>query len=103
MTKTQNRLVGVRSVAPRVRGQAKVRKFPKNCSNNPSETVNCTDDNIRDDLNRRLGDSNIQQDMGKNDQDMTLEDTIKYIEIEEAAKRSQATLQNPECCDSILV
>ena len=26
---------------------------------------------------------------------MTLEDTIKFIEVKEAGKRSQATLQNP--------
>ena len=43
-----------------------------------------------------LGDSDIQQDvLGYNDRDMTLEDTIKFIEAKEAGKRSQATLQNP--------
>ena len=50
----------------------------------------------RDALFRGLGDSDIQQDvLGHNDQDMTLEDTIKSIEAKEAGKRSQATLQNP--------
>ena len=51
---------------------------------------------VCDALIRRLGDSGIQQDvLGHNDQDMTLEDTIKFIAAKEAGKRSQATLQNP--------
>ena len=51
---------------------------------------------VRDALIRGLGDSDIQQDvLGHNDQDMTLEDTIKFIEAKDAGKRLQATLQNP--------
>ena len=51
---------------------------------------------VRDALIKGLSDSDIQQDvLGHNDQDMTLEDTIKFIEAKEAGKRSQATLQNP--------
>ena len=51
---------------------------------------------VRDALIRGLGESDIQQDvLGHNDQDMTLEDTIRFIEAKEAGKRSQATLQNP--------
>ena len=51
---------------------------------------------VRDALIRGLGDSDIQQDvLGHNDQDMTLEDTIKFIEAKEAGKRLEATLQNP--------
>ena len=47
---------------------------------------------VRDALVRGLGDSDIEQDVLEyNDQDMTLEDTIKFIE---AGKRSEATLQN---------
>ena len=61
-----------------------------------TEAVNYTDDMVRDALIRGLGDSDIQQDvLGHNDQDMTPEDTIKFIEAKEAGKRSQATLQNP--------
>ena len=87
---------GVRSFAARLRGQAKVCKFSKNCSHNPFEVVNYTDDKVRDALNRRLGESDIQQDvLGHNDQDMTLEDTIKIRKPKEAGKRPQATLQNP--------
>ena len=93
---TQDREEGVRSFAARLRGQAKICKFSKNCSHNPFEAVNYTDDMVRDALIRGLGDSDIQQDvLGHNDQDMTLEDTIKFIEAKEAGKRSQATLQNP--------
>ena len=69
---------------------------PQKTALNPFEAVNYTDDMVRDALIRGLGDSDIQQDvLGHNDQDMTLEDTIKFIEAKEAGKRSQATLQNP--------
>ena len=96
LTMTQDREEGVRSFAARLRGQAKVCKFSKNCSHNQFEAVNYTDDMVRDALIRGLGDSDIQQDvLGHNDQNMTLEDTIKFIEAKEAGKRLQATLQNP--------
>ena len=92
---TQDIEEGVRSFAARLRGQAKVYKFSKNCSHKPFEAFNYTDDIFRDALIRGLGDSDIQQDvLGHNDQDMTLQDTIKFIEAKEAGKRSQATLQN---------
>ena len=95
-TLIQDREEGVRSFAARLRGQAKVFKFSKNCSHNPFEAVNYTDDLVRDSLIRGLGDSDSQQDiLGHNDQDMTLEDKIKFIYAKEAGKRSQATLQNP--------
>ena len=96
LTMTQDREEGVRSFAARLRGQAKICKFSKKCSHSPFEAVKYTDDMVRDALIRGLGDSDIQQDvLGHNDQDMTLEDSIKFIEAKEAGKRSQATLQNP--------
>ena len=96
LTMTQDREEGVWSFAARLRGQAKICKFSKNCSHNPFEAVNYTDDMVRDALIRGLGDIDIQQDvLGHNDQDMTLEDLIKFIEAKEAGKLSQATLQNP--------
>ena len=95
LTMTRDRGEGVRSFAARLRGQAKVCKFSKNCSHNPFEAVDYTD-LIRDALIRGLSDNDIQQDvLGHNDQDKILEDTIKFIEVKEAGKRSQATLQNP--------
>ena len=93
---TQDREEGNRKFAARLRGQFKVCKFSKNCSHSPFEAVNYTNDMVRDPLIRGLGDSDIQQDvLGHNDKDITLEDTIKFIEAEEASKRSQASLQNP--------
>ena len=69
LTITQDREEGVRSFAARLRGQAKICKFTKNCSHNPFEAVNYTDDMVRDALIRGLGDSDIQQDvLGHNDQ-----------------------------------
>ena len=71
MTMTQDRKECVRSFAARLRGHAKVCKFSKNCSHNPSETANHTDDIVCDTINRGLGDNNIQQDvLGHNHQNM---------------------------------
>ena len=96
LTMTLDREEGVRNFAACLPGRAKICKFSKNSSHNPFEPVDYTDDMVRDALIRGLGDSDIQQDvLGHNDQDMTLEDTIKFIEAKEAGKRSQATLQNP--------
>ena len=78
LTRTQDKEEGVRSFSACLRGQANVCKFSKNCSHNPFEAVNYTDDMVRDALIIGLGDSDIQQDvLGRNDEDMTLEDTIK--------------------------
>ena len=44
LTMTQDREEGVRSFAARLRGRAKICKFSKNCSHNPFEAVNYTDD-----------------------------------------------------------
>ena len=60
MTMTQDREEGVRSFAARLRGQAKICKFSKSCSHNPSEAVNYTDVMFRDALIRGFGDSDIQ-------------------------------------------
>ena len=87
MTMTQDREEGVRNFAARLRGQAKICKFHKNCSHDPVQAVNCTDDMVRDALVKGLGDSDIQQDvLGHNNQDMDLEETIKFIKAKEAGK-----------------
>ena len=52
LTKTQDREKVVRSFAACLRGQAKVYKFSKNCSHNPLEAFNYTDDMVRDALIR---------------------------------------------------
>ena len=60
MTMTQDREEGVGSFAARLRGQAKICKFSKNCSHNPSEAVNYTDVMVRDALIEGFGDSDIK-------------------------------------------
>ena len=56
-------------------------KVSRNCSHNPFEAVNYADDIVRDALIRGLGYSDIQQHvLGHNDLEMTLGDTIKFIE-----------------------
>ena len=47
LTRTQDKEEGVRSFAAHLRGQAKVCKFSKNCSHNPIEAVNYTDDKTK--------------------------------------------------------
>ena len=46
LTMKQDREEGVRSFAARLRGQAKICKFSKNCSHNPFEALNYTDDMV---------------------------------------------------------
>ena len=63
MTMTQDRKEGERSFAARIRGQAKVCKFSENCSLNPSDAVNYTDDMFGDSVVKGIGDSDIQPDI----------------------------------------
>ena len=51
---------------------------------------------VRDPYRRKHGDdSDTQQNaLRNNDQDMTLEDSFKFIEAKEAGKRQHATIQN---------
>ena len=54
LTMAQDREECVRNCAARLRGQAQVWKLSKNCSHNPFEAVNYTDDMVRDALIRGL-------------------------------------------------
>ena len=89
---TKSKVIGVSPLAYEVNVRsANCQKTDQD--HNSSEAVNYTDDMVRDALITRLGDSDIQQEvLGHSDQDLTLEDTIKFIEAKEAVKRPQATL-----------
>ncbi len=89
----QDRDEGTRNFAARLRGQANVCKFTIRCSCDPGMDVNFGDQMIRDVLIRGLYDPDIQQEiLGNEDQDLSLESTIKFIEAKEAGRRSQASL-----------
>ena len=94
MTLTQNKEEGVRSFAVRLRSQTNVCMFSKHCSHKPSGAVNYIDDMARDALIRRLRDREFQQNvLGHNDQYMTLEDTIKFIEAVGASQLRDQKLE----------
>ena len=56
------------------------------------KTISYADTVVRDVLILRIAEQNIQM-VGNVDQDMSLENVIKYIEVKEADKRSVSRLQ----------
>ncbi len=85
----------------RLKGQASVCKFSKMCPrcNIP---VDYTESIVRDVLCRGLEDSEIQMDLlGDKNQDMSLEDTLKFIEAKEAGKRSASRLLIPQAASAV--
>ena len=79
---------GIRSFGARIRGQANVCKFVIACPH-CSEEISYTNEILRDVLTRGIADHEIQLDLlGDPNQEMTLEETFKFIEAKEAGKRS---------------
>lgn len=88
----QDRDETIRSFGARLRGQADICKFLIKCPGCEVD-VNYTDEIMRDVLTRGVADPEIQLDLlGDTSQDMTLEDTFKFIEAKESGKRSASTL-----------
>ncbi|ESO87468.1 hypothetical protein LOTGIDRAFT_166622 [Lottia gigantea] len=86
----QDRDEPVRSFGPR--GQAGVCKFVIQCTNCDT-AVNYTDEILRDALTRGIADHDIQLDiLGDKNQNMTLEEVFKFVEAQEAGKRSASHL-----------
>ena len=82
----------IRSFGARVRGQAGVCKYQIKCQNCDTE-VSYTEQIIRDVITRGLADSEIQLDLlGDKNQDMSLEDVLKFVEAKESGKRSARRL-----------
>ena len=72
----------------RLRGQAGVCKFTQQCTNCQAN-VDYTETILRDVLCRGLEDSEIQLELlGYKNQDMTLEQILRFVEAKEAGKRS---------------
>ena len=85
----------------RLRGQAGVCKFIQKCINCDA-VVDYTKAMLRDVLCRGMEDSEIQLDLlGDKNQDMTLEQMLRFIEAKEAGKRSATQLLLPHATDAI--
>ena len=84
----------IRAYGARLRGQASVCKFTKQC-HGCREVLNYAEENVADALCRGIVDVDIQQDLlGERNQDITAEEMLLYIEAKEGGKRSAITL-NP--------
>lgn len=99
---TQDRTEPIRSFAARLRGQAEVCRFIKKCPKCDCVT-NQGEERVADQLCIGLADAEIQEDLLKNpNQDLTVEETIKFIEVCAAGKRSALTMSTPMTSSAIL-
>lgn len=91
----------VRSYSARLKGQAQVCKFVISCSNCQHD-INYTESMIRDVLIRGIADGDIQLDiLGHQDQNLSLEKTIKFVEAKESGKRSANRLLQSQGADAV--
>ena len=89
----------IRSLVARLRGQAGVCKFLIACPG--CNTINYTENILRDVLTRGLADSEIQLELlGDKNQDMTLEEVFQLIEAKESGKRSAERLLENQLADA---
>ena len=91
----------IRAYGARLWGQASVCKFIQQCTNCEAN-VDYTEAILRDVLCRGLEDSEIQLDLlGDKNQDMALEQMLRFIEAKEAGKRSATQLLLPHTIDTV--
>lgn len=82
--------------ASRLLGQAKTCNFTIQCGNAACAVTSYLDNMVRDQLIKGLYDMDVrEQILGEKDQNMSLKDTLAYIEAKEAGKRSQESLSTP--------
>ena len=85
----QDRDEPIRAFAARLKGQASVCKFLKQCSCAEPREVDYTSDMVRDCLIRGLEDEDIRLEiLGQHNQDMTLDQVIQIADAKESGKRS---------------
>jgi len=88
----QDRDEPVRNFGARLRGQAGICKFLVTCPGCAND-VNYREEILRDVLTRGIIDSEVQLDLlGDSNQDMTVEQVLKFVEAKEAGKRSASRL-----------
>ena len=92
---TQDRTEPILAFAARLRGQAEVCRFLKKCPDCDG-MVNQGEERVADQLCIGPADAEIQEDLLKHpDQDMCVEDTIRFIEVRAAGKKSAMTMSTP--------
>ena len=98
---TQDRGEPVRAFAARLRGQAEVCRFTKKCAG-CDRISNQGEERVADQLCVGLADAEIQEDLLKHpDQDMGVEDTIRFVEVRAARKRSAVSMTTPTSTNAI--
>ena len=98
---TQDRGEPVRAFAARIHGQAEVCRFVKACTG-CDRLSNQGEERVADQLCVGLADAEIQEDLLKHsNQDMGVEETIRFVEIRAAGKRSAASMTTPTTASAI--
>ena len=91
----------IRAYGARLRGQTSVCKYTQQCTGCDAN-VDYTETILRDLLCRGLDDPEIQMDLlGNKNQDMTLEQVLRFVESKEAGKRSASRLSLPHRTDAV--
>ncbi len=94
----QDRDEPIRAYGARLRGQASICKFTHRCTGCEAYTETV----LRDVLCRGLENMDIQMDLlGDSNQEMTLEQILKFVEAKEAGKRSASRLLLPQATDAV--
>ena len=89
---SQDRGEPVRAFVARLHGQVEVCRFTKKCAG-CDRISNQGEERVADQLCIGLADAEIQEDLLKHpDQDMGVEDTIRFVEVRAAGKRSAALI-----------
>ncbi len=97
----QDRDEPIRAYGARLRGQASVCKYTQQCTGCDAN-VDYTDTILREVLCRGLDDPEIQMDLLENkNQDMTLEQVLRFVEDKETGKRSASRLSLPHATDAV--
>ena len=86
----------IRSYAARIRGQANICKYITQCGKCKTD-VSYMDHVVRDVLIKGIADNDIQLDLlSEKNQEMTLDEALKFIEAKETGKRSAVTLHQSQ-------
>ena len=93
----QDRYEAIRSFGARIKGQAGICKYTTTCPRDDCNAdIDYTDAILRDVLARGIADQEIQLDLlGDQNQSMSLEDMLRFVEAKESGKRSASRLLDP--------
>ena len=93
----QDRDEAIRSFGARIKGQTGICKYTTTCPRDACNAdIDYTDAILRDVLARGIADQDIQLDLlGDQNQNMSLEDMLRFVEAKESGKRSASRLLDP--------